>query len=99
MELPDRHRQHGDWVDNSRVHDDLCNILLGKIQMRGMSPDVSILPGELASAKSAVSMIAVKLARIATGDPNEPDHWKDIAGYARLHHDLIMKGKDNEHSS
>lgn len=34
--------------------------------------------------KDAVLMIAVKLSRALTGNPHEPDHWNDIAGYARL---------------
>lgn len=32
----------------------------------------------------AVDMIAHKLGRIAAGDPLEPDHFNDIAGYAKL---------------
>ena len=32
----------------------------------------------------ALSMIATKIARILSGNPNEVDHWKDIAGYAEL---------------
>lgn len=37
----------------------------------------------------ALNLIATKLARICCGNPNEPDHWKDIAGYAQLaEHDL-----------
>lgn len=32
----------------------------------------------------ALDMIAHKLARILTGDPTEPDHWHDIAGYATI---------------
>ena len=32
----------------------------------------------------ALDMIAHKLARIVTGNPNEPDHWHDIAGYATI---------------
>lgn len=32
----------------------------------------------------AVHMIFHKLARIAAGDHNHPDHWQDIAGYAQL---------------
>lgn len=31
----------------------------------------------------ATDMIAVKLARIATGDPTYLDNWDDIAGYCR----------------
>ena len=29
-------------------------------------------------------MIACKIARILSGDPNWRDHWDDIAGYATL---------------
>lgn len=32
----------------------------------------------------ALDMIASKMARILCGNPNEPDHWRDIAGYAML---------------
>jgi len=32
----------------------------------------------------ALQMIAVKLARLLTGDPNHVDSWQDIAGYAEL---------------
>jgi len=34
--------------------------------------------------REAVDMICHKLARIIAGNPNEPDHWHDIIGYARL---------------
>lgn len=34
--------------------------------------------------KEALDMIASKIARIVAGDNNEPDHWLDIEGYARL---------------
>lgn len=33
--------------------------------------------------REAVDMIAVKLARIGTGDPTYLDNWDDIAGYCR----------------
>ena len=32
----------------------------------------------------AFDMVAVKMARICSGDPNNVDHWKDLAGYATL---------------
>ena len=34
--------------------------------------------------KEALHMMAGKMSRIVTGDPNEPDHWDDIGGYAML---------------
>lgn len=36
------------------------------------------------SQTEAVDMIVHKLARIVNGNPNEPDHWRDIIGYAQL---------------
>ena len=34
--------------------------------------------------REALQMIASKIARILSGDYNETDHWRDIAGYASL---------------
>lgn len=34
--------------------------------------------------RDALEMIAVKVGRILTGDPDYLDSWHDIAGYARL---------------
>jgi hypothetical protein len=34
--------------------------------------------------KQALTVIADKIARILSGDPNYPDNWHDIQGYARL---------------
>lgn len=32
----------------------------------------------------SLHLIATKIARILSGDPNQKDHWDDLAGYARL---------------
>ncbi len=32
----------------------------------------------------ALDLICTKIARIICGNPMEPDHWVDIAGYAKL---------------
>jgi hypothetical protein len=34
--------------------------------------------------QEALECICTKMARIVSGDANEPDHWLDIAGYAAL---------------
>lgn len=36
------------------------------------------------SQTQALEMIIVKMARILNGDPNHPDNWHDLAGYALL---------------
>jgi hypothetical protein len=32
----------------------------------------------------SLDMIAMKIARVLSGDPSHSDHWEDIEGYARL---------------
>jgi hypothetical protein len=39
-----------------------------------------------------LEMIAVKISRILNGNPNDPDHWRDISGYATLITNLLTKG-------
>jgi len=34
--------------------------------------------------KESLEMIMHKVGRIVNGNPYEPDHWHDIAGYAQL---------------
>lgn len=34
--------------------------------------------------RESLEMIALKMARIISGDPNLPDNWHDIAGYSLL---------------
>ena len=46
--------------------------------------------------KEAIDMIFHKIARICAGDPNEPDHWDDIAGYAKLAADELRRQKEDE---
>jgi hypothetical protein len=37
-------------------------------------------------------MMASKMARIVTGDPDNIDHWLDIEGYARLVRNILERG-------
>lgn len=47
-----------------------------------------------ADQREAIDMIAHKLGRIVNGDPDYSDSWVDIAGYATLVADrLIKEGK------
>lgn len=44
--------------------------------------------------RQALTVIADKIARILSGDPNYGDNWHDIQGYARLVEDrLPAEGK------
>ena len=37
-------------------------------------------------------MIATKVARILNGDATDPEHWNDVAGYARLRANSFAPG-------
>lgn len=41
----------------------------------------------------ALHAIAAKMARIASGNPDDEDHWRDISGYATLVLKHINKNK------
>lgn len=34
--------------------------------------------------KETLEMIATKIARVLSGNPADPEHWHDLAGYATL---------------
>ena len=71
--LDDREKTHGDWDTNAKV------IQLIKYPIRRYAPsDIDL------QSKEALEMIAHKMGRILCGNPKEPDHWLDIAGYATL---------------
>lgn len=72
--LTQRKNTHGDYTDQAPVVEGIIELLRG-------SPNWGNLP---ATHRVALYLIALKIGRISTGDFNEPDHWADIAGYARL---------------
>jgi hypothetical protein len=78
--IGDRAKTHGSWFDQSLLQN------LIKADMHG-APRWHLLS---ASQKEALDMIAVKVSRIISGNPAEPDHWDDIMGYALL-------GKSGDH--
>lgn len=43
----------------------------------------------------ALDMIQHKIGRILSGNPNEPDHWHDIAGYATLVENILRTGQSH----
>lgn len=68
--LNEREKTHGSFSDVSRVAQRL------KYEVWSSSiPDIH---------QEALDMICTKMARIVCGDHNEPDHWTDIMGYAKL---------------
>jgi hypothetical protein len=70
--LSDRQKTHGDFRDTARIAQ--------KLKTAVFVDSSELSPVQLES----LDMILTKIARILSGNPNERDHWKDIAGYATL---------------
>ena len=77
LNLDDRRRTHGDWGEGCEVEDEL----------------VSVLERRWSHLKNhhrcALRMIIHKIRRVVVGDADFPDHWDDIAGYAKIEANLV----------
>ena len=83
--LNQRAKTHGCFKENGRIMQAL------KMEMFN-SVNWLQLPDE---QKEALQMIQHKVGRILSGNNNEPDHWKDIAGYATLVQNILETGKSH----
>jgi hypothetical protein len=72
--LSARQKTHGEFTDNARVMQALKYVIRSERTWDDMTP----------VQKEALDMILHKVGRIVTGNSDEPDHWLDIEGYARL---------------
>lgn len=80
--LNQRSNTHGDFLTNSQISQGLKTIYKN-------SPNHD--NNMSAYQQEALDMIVHKIARIVCGNPNEPDHWHDIAGYATLVYNQLQK--------
>lgn len=74
--IQERERTHGPFCDTAAIAQELKAIMHACPAWNGLALD----PAQ----REALDMIASKMARILSGNCNEPDHWQDIAGYAAL---------------
>lgn len=77
-----KEKTHGVYRDTAEMSQNLKNVM-------GVGKNWESLNN---SQREALEMIAVKIARILSGDVNYRDHWDDIEGYAEL-------GGDNSKTS
>lgn len=95
--LAQRETRYGDFTDHAR----LCQQLMRTMQ-EFEKPDsgqehkdefdkIRIAPWQLLDPvkRQALTVIADKIARILSGDPNYDDNWRDIQGYAKLVEDRL----------
>lgn len=78
--LIERGNRYGDFTD----HAEICQRI--KLAMIAGKAKWASLPD---THKQALEVIADKIARILSGDPNYKDNWHDIQGYAKLVEDRI----------
>ena len=72
--LNEREATHGDYGVNAGISQSLKDFIRATHNYKNLSDD----------KKESLDLIATKIARILSGDADEPEHWKDIGGYARL---------------
>ena len=84
--LKERQKTHGDYANLAFVAQSLKNVLHDAPNYNALSP----------IQRESVDLICTKLARIVCGNPNEPDHYIDISGYADL---VVFNLKDKNTSS
>lgn len=72
--LKSRQKTHGSFEDHAACSQKLKAVMRESKNWNSLTP----------SQKEALEMNAHKVARILSGDPNAPDHWHDIQGYAAL---------------
>lgn len=81
--LVERHGSYGHFFDNSCISQYVKRAMRDCHSWRKLT----------AVQAEALELIATKLSRILTGNPNHTDNWRDIAGYA----ELVVRDLDDTH--
>ena len=95
--LAERGNRYGDFTDHARLCQDLKAVMTAFAVVQNTPNGVSVhFPwGDLpATHKQSLEVIADKIARILSGDPNYADNWHDIQGYAKLVEDRLPKPEE-----
>ena len=79
--LADRGSRYGTFAEQANVTGNIKRAMATGRNWANLSDD----------QKEALEMIALKCARILTGDPNFHDSWHDIVGYAKLVADRLAE--------
>lgn len=77
--LAERQQTHGNYEDTAAVTQMIKTVV-------AHSKNWSHLR---ATQRQTLEMIAYKMGRILAGNPDEPDHWRDIAGQAWLEYEQL----------
>lgn len=95
--LAERGGRYGDFADHARIAQKLQDEMRGFqcLHRRDVHGELAY-PWDALSVvqKQALTVIADKIARILSGDPNYADNWHDIQGYARLAEERLSVGPE-----
>jgi hypothetical protein len=72
--IAEREKTHGQYAHTAYIAQSLKDILRAYSGWQNLDNQ----------QKESLELITTKIARIVSGNPNEIDHWRDIAGYAVL---------------
>ena len=72
--LVTREATHGKFSETARVAQELKAIITQAHGWTNLNQ----------AQREALDLIATKIGRVLSGNPNEHDHWDDIAGYGKL---------------
>lgn len=78
--LAERGARYGDFTDHAHVSQRLQDDMRAAKGWQFLSDD----------KRQALTVIADKIARILTGDPEYRDNWHDLQGYAKLAEDRCL---------
>lgn len=84
--LAERGTRYGEFHEQARISQTLKFEMTHSINWNTLRPD----------QREALDMIVHKIARILNGDPDYADSWHDIAGYATLVEQRLLKGKQTQ---
>ena len=79
--LAERGKTHGDYSRHASTTQCLKSVMRNTQNWGDLNP----------SQTEALEMIAHKIGRILSGNPDHIDHWDDISGYATLVADQLRK--------
>lgn len=72
--LEERGRSHGEYSEHAAATQGIMDVLMSHRNWPHLPPMI----------RESLHMFAHKMGRVVTGDPCHPDHYDDIAGYAKL---------------
>ena len=81
--LKDRQTKYGEFTENAVISQDIKKLYRTQPNFyEELAPD----------QQEALDIIASKISRILTGNPNYPDNWHDIQGFAKLVENRLLTG-------